>query len=195
MTGPPLLTRLEDVRRVGPSWVARCPAHEDRVPSLSVAWGRDGRTLLHCHAGCSVHEIVARLGVRMSDLMGEVPRRQEERRAPRPIRESTPEERNLGNEILLALWAQAVEVGLSTDHLRLVLSPPSQVPHELIGLAQEHELAVIAALEELQETRAWTMRGTQGQNQLPTSDQSEAAELAAEARQRVLARVAEERAR
>ena len=31
---------------------ARCPAHDDRRPSLSVSDGLDGRVLVHCHAGC-----------------------------------------------------------------------------------------------------------------------------------------------
>lgn len=32
---------------------ARCPAHDDRRPSLSLADGQDGRLLAHCHAGCA----------------------------------------------------------------------------------------------------------------------------------------------
>lgn len=47
---------------------ARCPAHDDRAPSLSVAVGADGRVLLHCHAGCSADAIVDALGLRMADL-------------------------------------------------------------------------------------------------------------------------------
>ena len=31
---------------------ARCPAHDDRHPSLSIT-ERDGKLLVHCHAGCS----------------------------------------------------------------------------------------------------------------------------------------------
>lgn len=38
-------------------WLARCPAHEDKGPSLSVANGTDGRLLLHCFGGCSFVEI------------------------------------------------------------------------------------------------------------------------------------------
>ena len=40
-------------RRSGDGWVARCPAHSDRRPSLSICHGADGRLLLHCFAGCS----------------------------------------------------------------------------------------------------------------------------------------------
>lgn len=49
-------------------WVAQCPAHADRQPSLSLGEGEDGRALLHCHAGCSVESVVLALGLRPSDL-------------------------------------------------------------------------------------------------------------------------------
>ena len=54
--------------RAGSSWRATCPAHEDRIPSLSVSEGRDGRVLLTCHAGCDVSDIVVALGLRMAHL-------------------------------------------------------------------------------------------------------------------------------
>jgi hypothetical protein len=38
-----ILARLQAVRRSGRGWVAHCPAHEDRSPSLSVREGWDGR--------------------------------------------------------------------------------------------------------------------------------------------------------
>ncbi len=46
----------------------RCPSHEDRNPSLSVAVGADGRVLLRCHAGCSTAQIAAALGLTLPDL-------------------------------------------------------------------------------------------------------------------------------
>lgn len=56
-----ILDRLSGKRRAGGGWVARCPAHDDRLPSLSIGVSRDGRVLLHCFAGCDYREIVARL--------------------------------------------------------------------------------------------------------------------------------------
>ncbi len=41
--------------------IARCPAHDDRLPSLSLANGYDGRLLLTCYAGCSFREIIQAL--------------------------------------------------------------------------------------------------------------------------------------
>jgi putative DNA primase/helicase len=39
-------------RKMPSGWIARCPAHEDRNPSLSLTDGEGGRLLVHCHAGC-----------------------------------------------------------------------------------------------------------------------------------------------
>jgi hypothetical protein len=63
-----LLARLEGVRRTGAnSWVARCPAHDDRDPSLSVSV-KDGRVLLHCFAGCSADAVLGAVGLTWKDL-------------------------------------------------------------------------------------------------------------------------------
>ena len=56
-----VLCRLDGVRRCGRGWVARCPAHEDREPSLSIAQGTRRRVLLHCFAGCLFRDIVRAL--------------------------------------------------------------------------------------------------------------------------------------
>jgi hypothetical protein len=48
--------------------MARCPAHDDRHASLSIAEGKDGRILLHCFADCTTEAIVAALGLEMRDL-------------------------------------------------------------------------------------------------------------------------------
>ena len=63
-----VLDRLESVRQSNGSWKALCPAHDDREPSLSVSEGDDGRALLKCFAGCENADIVAELGLKMSDL-------------------------------------------------------------------------------------------------------------------------------
>ncbi len=63
ITADNILTRLHDVRQVKRgSWQARCPAHDDANPSLSVTEGNDGRVLLHCFAGCTYPDIIAALG-------------------------------------------------------------------------------------------------------------------------------------
>ena len=63
-----LLHRLEGVRTAGDGrWYARCPAHEDRSPSLSV---RDTgeRVLVHCFTGCEPDDVLASVGLCWEDL-------------------------------------------------------------------------------------------------------------------------------
>ena len=59
-------------RRVGANWMGRCPTElhvrGDRHASLSIREGRDGRTLIHCWAGCDTSAVLAAVGLRMSDL-------------------------------------------------------------------------------------------------------------------------------
>jgi hypothetical protein len=50
------------------SFMACCPAHEDRTPSLHVSEGKDGRALLHCHAGCETADVLKALGLAMGAL-------------------------------------------------------------------------------------------------------------------------------
>lgn len=57
---------------------ARCPAHEDRRASLSVAEGHGGRALVKCHTGCALPDILAALELEESDLFV-----REEKSAPR----------------------------------------------------------------------------------------------------------------
>jgi len=66
-------------RRSGSGWSCRCPAHEDRNPSLSIGIGGDQRALLTCHAGCATEAVVAALGLKMRDLMPDTERRRGER--------------------------------------------------------------------------------------------------------------------
>jgi hypothetical protein len=63
-----VLASLDNPRRSGKGWTARCPAHDDKGPSLSINEGDDGRVLLHCFAGCSTAEVVSAVGLTLSDL-------------------------------------------------------------------------------------------------------------------------------
>ncbi|MGA3268092.1 MAG: AAA family ATPase [Verrucomicrobiota bacterium] len=59
---------LQGVKKSGSGWQAKCPAHDDRTPSLSVSEGPDGRTLLHCHGGCNPEAVCAAVGITEADL-------------------------------------------------------------------------------------------------------------------------------
>jgi putative DNA primase/helicase len=54
--------RALGARRIGKGWLARCPAHDDRQPSLSVGVGANNHLLVHCFAGCTFEAIRAALG-------------------------------------------------------------------------------------------------------------------------------------
>jgi hypothetical protein len=82
VTTDDILARLEKVRKGTRGWIARCPAHPDRTPSLSVAEGEKG-VLLKCFAGCSVEDIAESIGVPVSSLFyGRRRRRQRTRDHP-----------------------------------------------------------------------------------------------------------------
>jgi DNA primase len=51
-------------RKAGTAWMARCPAHDDRAPSLSIADAIDGKVLVRCHAGCDQQDVIAALRAR-----------------------------------------------------------------------------------------------------------------------------------
>lgn len=55
-------------REAGAGWCCRCPAHDDRTPSLSIHAGDDGRALVNCHAGCTVDAVCGAIGLRPADL-------------------------------------------------------------------------------------------------------------------------------
>lgn len=58
------LSALDKVKRNGKSqWVACCPAHDDKSPSMTIAETDDGRVLVHCFSGCSVEEILGAVGM------------------------------------------------------------------------------------------------------------------------------------
>jgi hypothetical protein len=78
-TAAKLLDRLQRVKPTGPNrWVACCPSHEDRSPSLSIRELDDGRILLKDFGGCDTEAVLGAIGLSMTDLfpqpLGELPR-------------------------------------------------------------------------------------------------------------------------
>jgi hypothetical protein len=69
MSSENLLQRLERVKKTGADkWIARCPAHDDKAPSLAIRELDDGRVLLHCFAGCGAAEVLDALDMDFSEL-------------------------------------------------------------------------------------------------------------------------------
>jgi putative DNA primase/helicase len=48
-------------RQSGGGWIACCPVHDDRTPSLSIRDNKHGKLLVHCHAGCGQQDVIAGL--------------------------------------------------------------------------------------------------------------------------------------
>lgn len=69
MSAALLLARLDGVRKTGSGkWSARCPAHEDRTPSLAITETDDGTVLVHDFAGCTALDIMSAVGLGLRDL-------------------------------------------------------------------------------------------------------------------------------
>jgi hypothetical protein len=66
-----LLNQLNKVRPTGHGrYIACCPAHSDKNPSLAIR-DDNGTVLLKCFAGCSAFEIVSAVGMQLHDLFPE----------------------------------------------------------------------------------------------------------------------------
>jgi hypothetical protein len=91
------LARLDGVRnKSNGGFIARCPAHDDRSPSLSVDEGAEGKVLLKCWAGCDAKAVVHAVGLELEDLF---PERQHH--APRSRRRPPPPWRDLVRLLML----------------------------------------------------------------------------------------------
>lgn len=113
---------LEGVKEHGTDrWTARCPAHKDKSPSLSVTRNPDGMWLLHCFAGCAIDEILTALELTTADLF---PDGGPERRAPGRLRLSLGQIMRLHEAETQLVYVAACQVRAGNplngpDHRRL----------------------------------------------------------------------------
>ncbi len=149
-----VLSRLDSVRRSNGGWLARCPAHDDSTPSLSVGRGDDGRCLLKCWAGCTTSEIVEALGLTLSDLFAD-----SSPAGSCPPRASTPrrwggtdiEPAQIDFRAILTRWAQAASpTTIDAQGASLGVTPASL--HRLDAIWSTHHQAI-----------AFPMRNERGQ--------------------------------
>ncbi len=63
-----VLDKLPSAKRTPNGWMARCPAHKDSTPSLSIAAGDNGGAVLNCLANCTTESVVQAIGLGMADL-------------------------------------------------------------------------------------------------------------------------------
>lgn len=137
-----VLTRLDRVRKTDSGFTARCPAHEDRTASLSLAAGDDGRILAHCFAGCSVHDVLAAIGLTVADLF------------PRRLASATLEARKDLQGYALRAQVKAAANVLDSESLVVLIAAGdlerrrtlSEADHARLALACEHIRAARVAI-------------------------------------------------
>lgn len=127
MSAVTMIARLEAVRQIGPSrWIARCPAHEDRSPSLSIRELDDGRVLIHDFAGCDPGDVLNAIGLDLADLFPERLAHSEKSTRPNHWHATREALRVLRVEVLLvAIAAENLSAGVELadeDRERLVLA-------------------------------------------------------------------------
>jgi putative DNA primase/helicase len=94
-------------RKAGGGWMARCPAHADREPSLSIRDADDGKVLVRCHAGCDQERVIATL--RSRGLWMEKGPRRLTRPAPRAATTRQPDRDDAKRSAAaLAIWQSAI---------------------------------------------------------------------------------------
>jgi hypothetical protein len=94
-------------RKSSRGWIACCPAHDDRRPSLSICDGDDGKLLVHCHAGCGQEDVIAALRAR--GLWREKLSRSILRRAHcAPVKTVPDQDSSSRTRSALAIWQSAI---------------------------------------------------------------------------------------
>jgi len=101
-----LLSRLDGVRRTGVDrWLAKCPAHDDKQPSLAVREVDVDRVLVKCFAGCAVESVLAAIGLTFDALY-----------PARPTHRGKPERRPFpAADILRAMVSEALIVAVAAS--------------------------------------------------------------------------------
>lgn len=115
-------------RKFGTGWLATCPAHDDRAPSLAIRDG-GGKVLVRCHAGCDQERVIAAL--RERGLWGESgPRSSPWKAMRKPVVREPDRDDARRTAMALAIWQSAapapetpVEAYLASRGLSCSLPP------------------------------------------------------------------------
>lgn len=118
MSAQKIIDRLDGVKPCGPSrWVAKCPAHDDKNPSLSIRETDTGQILIYDFAGCAAADVVAAIGLSLADLFP-APLKQHGTKPTRPNHWHAAREalRTLHREVLIvAIGAENIAAGASLN--------------------------------------------------------------------------------
>jgi len=107
MIADTILSRLDGVRPTGADcWLALCPAHDDKRPSLSIR-EIDDRVLVHCWAGCSIEDVMEAVDLTFDALY-----------SPRTTHRCNPERRPFpAADVLRAVEYEALIVAVAASTL------------------------------------------------------------------------------
>ena len=108
MIAEALLSRLDCVKRTGVDrWLAKCPAHADKRPSLGIREIDSDRVLVKCWAGCLTGDVLAAVGLTFESLY-----------PARPTHRAEPERRPWpAADILRAVASEAFVVAVAASTL------------------------------------------------------------------------------
>lgn len=110
MSATDLIGRLEGTIKTGKGWRARCPAHGGKSASLAINEADNGTLLVHCFAGCQVHDVLAAVGLQVGDLF-----------ARKDLRSmSTAERSQLRQAAMLPRWHAALGVLVTEASVMLI---------------------------------------------------------------------------
>lgn len=135
MSADILLQHLDKVKRTGQGrWMAGCPSHKDKSPSLAIRELDDGRVLVHCFAGCSVEEVLGAVGMTFDALY-----------PPREIEHGKPERRPFpAADILRAIAHESMIVYLSAQAVAKGQILPESDIQRLLAAASRINAALVA---------------------------------------------------
>ena len=140
-----VLNGLDGVRETGHGkYVARCPAHDDRSPSLAVKDGDGGRVIFHCFAGCDPEDVLAAIGLDFSDVMPERIGAEHSYKPSKPRFDARQVLECISHEVMVVciLAERLAEIASEEDSERLLIAasrinaalksaPPFKTPPEL----------------------------------------------------------------
>jgi hypothetical protein len=148
--GEPLsvvVSRMKGVKQHGDSFMAVCPAHQDKSPSLSLSRAGDGRALVHCFAGCDPRDVLGAVGLEMRDLFPEN-MSQDQRREFRRIK---VEHQRDSERLIIEIAKAEAEAGAlseeSTARLALARKRVDQLDRQLVELGSAETPPRLALLE------------------------------------------------
>ena len=142
MSADALIDRLQGVQGKGPRWRSICPAHPSKhgTRSLSIFEAEDGRTLVHCHAGCDLESVVSAVGLELGDLFPSNPIGDHQPRIRKPWRV---------REVIAALKGELMVSLVVLSDVRAG-KPLSDVDRERAGVALERITLFLSELEDAQ---------------------------------------------